>query len=98
MKHIKPNTLVRQMLNKYGEPYLRKLWQDNGGAPKAAEIISKDMGVWCKEGQFDYLAKLYGWRRCIRSDHPIAVGIKKGTANKEDYPRIIFPGDDGYEV
>ena len=98
MKHIKPNTLVRLMLNKYGEPYLRQLWQDNGGATKAAEIISKDMGVWVKEGQFDYAAKLFKWQRCIRRDHPIAVGIKKGTAKKEDYPRIIFPGDDGYEV
>ena len=98
MKRIKPNTLVRQMLAKYGEPYLRKLWQDNGGAPKAAEIISKDMGVWCQNGQFEYLAKLYGWRRKIRPDHPIALGIQYGTAKKENYPRIIFPGDDGYEV
>ena len=98
MKHIKPNTLVRLMLNKYGEPYLRKLWQDNGGATKAAEIISKDMGVWCREGQWEYLSKLYNWQRCIRRDHPIAMSVRYGTTNKEDYPRLIFPGDEGYEV
>lgn len=93
----KPNTLVRQMLAKYGEPYLRKLWQDNGGATKAADIISEDMRVWCQEGQFDYLAKLYNWKRKIRPDHPVALGVKYGTTKKEDYPHIIFPGDDEYE-
>ncbi len=94
---IKPNTLVRHMLDRYGEPYLRKLWEDNGGATKAAEIISNDMHVWCTDGRFDYLAKLHGWRRRIRPDHPIALGVKYGNANKKDYPRIIFPGDDEYE-
>ena len=93
----KPNTLVRQMLAKYGEPYLRKLWQDNGGATKAAEIISEDMRVWVKEGQFDYMSKLFGWRRKIRPDHPVALGVLYGNANKEQYPHIIFPGDDEYE-
>ena len=97
MKHIKPNTLVRIMLDRCGEPYLRKLWQDMGGATKAAEYMSNEMGCWVTEGRFDYMAKLFGWRRCIRPDHPIAVGVQYGTTNKIEYPRIIFPGDDEYE-
>lgn len=90
----KPNTLVRIMLTKYGEPYLRKLWQDMGGAPGAAKVISDDLGVWCTSGRFEYLAKLFGWRRKIDPMHPIALGVKHGTTNKEDYPRIIFEDDD----
>ena len=93
----KPNTLVQMMLNKYGEPYLRKLWQDMGGATKAAEFISEDMGVWCTSGRFEYLSKLYNWKRKIDPNHPIALGVKYGTTKKEDYPRIIFPGDEEYE-
>ena len=96
-KHIKPNTLVRIMLDRYGENFLRKLWQDMGGATMAAKVISKDMGYWVTEGRFDYMAKLYGWRRKIRPDHPIALGVAMGTTKKEDYPRIIFPGDEDYE-
>ena len=96
-KHIKPNTLVRIMLAKYGEPYLRKLWQDHGGAPGAAKVISDDLGVWCTPGRFEYLSKIHGWRRKIDADHPIAIGVLRGNANKEDYPRIIFPGDEEYE-
>ena len=93
----KPNTLVRIMLDRYGENFLRKLWQDKGGAPGAAAVISKDMGVWCTCGRFEYLAKLFGWRRKIDPMHPIALGVLRGTTNKEDYPRIIFPGDEDYE-
>ena len=96
-KKTKPNTLVRMMLFKYGEKFLRKLWEDMGGATRAAKFISKDMGVWCTEGRFDYLAKLFGWRRKIRPEHPIALGVRYGTTKKEDYPRIIFPGDEDYE-
>ena len=96
-KHIKPNTLTRTMLAKYGEPYLRKLWQENGGATMAAKFISKEMNIWVTEGRFDYLAKLYSWRRKIRPDHPIALGVQYGHAKKEQYPRIIFPGDNDYE-
>ena len=76
---------------------MRKLWQDTGGAMKAAEYMSDEMGYWVTEGRFDYMAKLFGWRRCIRPDHPIAVGVQCGNMKKEDYPRIIFPGDDDYE-
>ena len=93
----KSNTLVRIILERYGEPYLRKLWETMGGAPGAAEFISKDMGVWCTSGRFEYLAKLFGWRRKIDESHPIALGVKYGTTKKEDYPRIIFPGDKDYE-
>ena len=96
-KHIKPNTLVRIMLDKYTEPYLKKLWEDKGGATGAAAVISKDMGVWCTSGRFEYLAKLCGWRRRIDPMLPIALGVKYGTMRKEDYPRIIFPEDEKYE-
>jgi|GEM_PF-1313367 len=97
IKHPKKNTLCRILLQKYGEPYLRKLWQDNGGSYMAAKILSDEMGIWVTEGRFDYLAKIHGWRRCIRPDHPIALGVKFGNAKKEDYPRMIFPGDIEYE-
>ena len=93
----KPNTLVRIMLNKYGEPYLRKLWQDMGGGIRAAEYISKDMKVYCTSGRFEYLSKLFNWKRKIDPMHPIALGVKHGTTKAEDYPRIIFPGDIDYE-
>lgn len=96
-KNIKPNTMVRTMLKDYGEPYLQKLWQQSGGAPMAAEAMSEKMGCWVTAGRFEYLAKLFNWRRSIRPDHPIALGVKYGTKKKEDYPRMIFPGDDGYE-
>lgn len=95
--NIKPNTMVRTMLAEYGEPYLRKLWQENGGSTMAAEIMSEKMGYWVTAGRFEYLSKLYNWRRNIRPDHPISLGVKYGTKKKEDYPRMIFPGDDGYE-
>jgi len=68
-----------------------------GGANKDAEFLSKDMGVWCTSGRFEYLAKLFNWRRKIDPMHPIALGVLHGTTNKEDYPHIIFPGDDDYE-
>ena len=84
------------MLKRYGEKFLRELWQDMGGATRASEYMSKEMGVWVSEGRFDYMAKLFGWRRKIRSDHPIALGVKYGTAKAEDYPRLIF-GDEDYE-
>jgi hypothetical protein len=96
-KHIKKNTLVRIMLDRYGEPYLRKLWQDMGGATKAAEHLSKEMGYWITESRFDYMAKLFGWRRKIRPDHPIALGVQYQTTKKEQYPHVIFPGDNEYE-
>ena len=96
-KHIKKNILVRIMLAKYGENFLRELWQDMGGATRAAEAISKDMGVWCTSGRFEYLSKIYNWKRKIDADHPIALGVKYGTTKKENYPRIIFPGDNEYE-
>jgi hypothetical protein len=95
-KHIKPNTLTRLMLKKYGEDYLCKLWQDMEGGTKASEYLSKEMGHWIRDYHFDYLARVHRWRRCIRPDHPIALGVQYGTTNKEDYPRIIFPGDDDY--
>ena len=85
------------MLDRYGEPYLRKLWQDMGGAPGAAKVISDDMGVYCTSGRCEYLAKLFGWRRKIDPMHPITLGIKYGTTKKEDYPHVIFPGDNDYE-
>ena len=96
-KKIRPNTLVRMMLAKYGEPYLRKLWQDNNGGTIAARIISNDMHAWVKESQFDYLAKLYNWRRKIRPDHPLAVGVARGNVDSKAFPHIIFPGDEDYE-
>ena len=94
---IKRNTLVRIMLDKYGEKFLRNLWETMGGAPGAAKVISDDMGVWCTSGRFEYLAKLFGWRRKIDESHPIALGVKYGTIDASDYPRIIFPGDEDYE-
>ena len=96
-KHIKPNTLVRIMLEKYSEPYLRKLWQDMGGSTMAAKVISDDLGCWVNESRFDYMAKLFGWRRKIRIGHPIELGVRYGTTTKEQYPRLIFPGDENYE-
>ena len=93
----KPNTPVRIMLDRYGEPYLRKIWEDKKGAIGAAKVISDDMGVWCTPGRFEYLSKLYNWRRRIDADHPIALGVLRGNKNGEDYPRIIFPGDEDYE-
>ena len=95
--NTKPNTLVRIMLDKYGENFLRKLWQDMGGGMGAAEYISKDMGVYCTSGRFEYLSKLYNWKRKIDPMHPIALGVLRGTTKKEDYPRIIFPGDNDNE-
>lgn len=66
-------------------------------ATRAAEYMSKEMGCWVTEGRFDYMAKLFGWRRKIRPDHPIALGVKYKTTKAEDYPRMIFPGDKDYE-
>ena len=96
-KHIKKNTMVRKLLDRYGEDYLRTLWEENGGATKAAKIISDDLGWWVTEARFNYLAKLYNWKRKIRKDHPLALGVQRGNHDKEKFPHIIFPGDIGYE-
>ena len=49
------------------------------------------------KGLFAYLAKLQGWCRKIDPNHGIAIGVAMGTVKKEDYPRIIFPGDEDYD-
>ena len=65
--------------------------------PKAAKFISKEMNIWFTEHRFDYLAKLHDWRRKIDPNHGIAIAVKRGAVNKEDYPRIIFPGNEDYD-
>ena len=110
-KRIKPKSLVREMLSRYGEPSLRKLWQDNGGGTIASRIISMDMGRWVTEAQFDYLAKLYNWRRKIRPDHPIAIGVAIGNLDPNYFKQLqrdamkslhllpeVEKTDEGFEV
>ena len=85
------------MLAMYGEDYLRTLWQDMGGGPKAAKIISEEMNEWVTEANFDYLAKLYHWKRKLDKNHPLAIAAERGTIEKAYYSHLIFPGDEGYE-
>ena len=92
------DNLVQRMLARYGEPYLRKLWQDNGGATKASRIIADDMNLWVTEMQFFYLANIYNWKRKIRPDHPITKCVRSGRHKREQYTHLIFPWEKEYKV
>ena len=94
-KNRKPtDNMVQLMLNRYGEPYLRKLWQDNGGATIASRILMQETGLEITDIQFYYLANKYNWKRMIRPDHPIVKYVLSGKGNRERYRHLIFPWED----
>jgi len=91
------DNLTQYLLNRYGEPYLKKLWQDNGGATFAARILAKETGYWIEDRTFHYLAKKFDWKRRIRPDHPLVKYVLSGKTNRGQYRHLIFPWEEEYQ-